>query len=94
MIMWTIDLVVAYCMQNNITRVAIVIMNLKCASNRALEHTCSLLCVYREILDSVRMLYSAGARIIYFYSACSINSVLNLHSFDILFIEGIMLPMV
>ena len=52
--MRTIDPDVAYCMQNNMncfTRVAIV----KRAFNGVLEHTCGLLCVYREILDSVRI---------------------------------------
>ena len=48
----TIDPVVAYCMQNNMyyfTRVAIVIANLKRASNGVLEHTCGFLCAYRQI---------------------------------------------
>ena len=60
MIMQTIGMVVAYSMQNNMycfTRVAIGIANLNLASNRVLEHTCGLLCVYREILDRVTMLF-------------------------------------
>ena len=57
-----IDLVVAYSMQNNVyyfTRVATVIAHLKRASNGVLEHTCGLLCVYRETLVSVWILYNA-----------------------------------
>ena len=67
MIMRTIDPVVAYCMQNNMyyfTRVAIVIDS-KRTSNVVLEHTCGFLCVYREILDSVRNGFRARSVLVY-----------------------------